>query len=220
MVRRSSTTRFRSGITRRDFVNGSASGVGALLLGAGVPGLGATRTGRSSLDPDWYGYGGVGDYRLSHGNTPEVVAAAHRLRDGEFSARLKDYDRVEEYDLVIVGGGLAGLSAALEFTKTRRPGETCLMLDNHPALGGEAKENEFDVNGARLIGPQGANGFFIPPAVEEPAQAKGDPRYYAELDIPREFRLRDWPADAKPLACCADNNGYLCLLYTSDAAYD
>lgn len=209
MVRRSSTTRFRSGITRRDFVNGSASGAGALLLGAGVPGLGATRAGRPSLDPDWYGYGGVGDYRLSHGNTPEVVAAAHRLRDGEFSARLKDYDRVEEYDLVIVGGGVAGLGAALEFAKTRRPGETCLMLDNHPALGGEAKENEFDVNGVRLIGPQGANGFFIPPAVAEPAQAKGDPRYYAELDIPREFRLRDWPADAKPLAFCADNYGYL-----------
>lgn len=164
---------------------------------------------RPSLDPNWYGYGGVGDYRSSHGNTPEVVATAHRLRDREFTATFDQIEAVEEYDYVIVGCGIAGLSAGLEFTKKRKHGQTCLMLDDHPIFGGEAKENEFNVNGTRLIAPQGANGFFIPPAVDDPSTTQGDPRYYAELGLPREYQLRDWPRSRKPLKFCADNYGYL-----------
>jgi spermidine dehydrogenase len=203
--------RFKAGITRRDFLNGVTIGAGGALFSAAAPGLeqGSAATPRPSLDPGWYGYGGVGDYRLSHGNTPDVVAAAHRLRDGEYPANLEALTGVEEYDLVIVGAGVAGLGAALEYTNRRRAGHTCLMLDNHPVFGGEAKENEFDVNGTRLLGPQGANGFFVPPVVSDPAQAAGDARYYAELGVPREFQLRDWPAAEKPLKFCADNYGYL-----------
>ncbi|UCG74216.1 MAG: NAD(P)-binding protein [Chromatiales bacterium] len=198
-------------ISRRDFLNGAALGAGGVLLGAAAPAAAqqAFRARRPSLAPDWYGYGGVGDYRLSHGNTPEVVAAAHRLRDGEFPASLDGLGDVEDYDLVIVGGGLAGLGAALEYVKTRQSGQTCLLLDNHPIFGGEAKENEFNVDGTRLLAPQGANGFFVPPAVSDPERASGDARYYAELDLPREFKLQDWPADNEPLRFCADNYGYL-----------
>ena len=198
-------------ITRRDFLNGAALGVGGALLGGAAPGFGQQEFAieRPSLGPDWYGYGGVGDYRLSHGNTPEVVAAAHRLGDGEFPTDLGQFRNVEEYDLVIVGSGMAGLGAALEYLKKRKSGQTCLMLDNHPVFGGEAKENEFNVNGTRLIGPQGANGFFVPQAVADSELAAGDSRYYAELDIPREFTLSDWPAEERPLRFCADNYGYL-----------
>lgn len=198
-------------ITRRDFLNGATLGVGGALLGGTAPGFGQQLSFglRPSLDPDWYGYGGVGDYRNSHGNTPEVVAAAHRLRDGEFPASVDELESVEEYDLVIVGAGMAGLGAALEYTKKRKPGQTCLMLDNHPIFGGEAKENEFEVNGTRLIGPQGANGFFVPAATDDPESATGDPRYYAELDIPREFTWRDRPETENGLKFCADNFGYL-----------
>ncbi len=212
MGNRKTPAGFNRGITRRDFLNGAAMGAGGALLGTPAPGFGQpqVQAPRPSLDPDWYGFGGVGDYRLSHGNTPDVVAAAHRLRDGEFPTSLRQFSEVEEYDLVIVGGGMAGLGAALEFAKTRKPGQTCLMLDNHPIFGGEAKENEFNVNGTRLIGPQGANGFFVPAAVvDNPERAAGDARYYAELDVPRDFRLQDWPADAEPLRFCADNYGYL-----------
>ena len=200
-----------SSITRRDFLNGVGLGVGGTLLAGAAPGYG--RSGfsipRPSLEDGWYGYGGVGDYRDSHGNTPDVVAAAHRLRDGEFPTRMDQLKSVEEYDLVIVGSGVAGMGAALEFSKQRKPDQTCLMLDNHPVFGGEAKENEFQVNGQRLIAPQGANGFFIPEAVNDFEQATGDARYYAELDIPREFEFRSWPAENKPLKFCADNFGYM-----------
>jgi spermidine dehydrogenase len=190
-------------ITRRDFLNGALLGVGGALLGC-KPSKGGT-----SLGPDWYGYGGVGDYRFSHGNTPEAVEAAHRLRDGGFPAAFDRVESTEDYDLVIVGAGFAGLGAALEYSKKRKARQTCLILDNHPILGGEAKENEFEVGGVRLIGPQGSNGFFLPGAVSDPAGASGDPRYYAELGVPREFRLRDWPAAEKPLRFSPDNYEYM-----------
>lgn len=189
-------------ITRRDFLNGALLGLGSALLSCRP-----RPAGRSSLGPDWYGYGGVGDFQSSHGNTPEVVETAHRLRDGGFA--LDRVESVEDFDLVIVGAGIAGLGAALEFSKHRRPRQTCLMLDNHPIFGGEAKENEFDVGGVRLIGPQGSNGFFMPPAVRDPQSAAGDARYYAELGVPRELRYRDWPATANPLRFSPDNYEYL-----------
>ena len=201
---------FARNITRRDFLNGTSIGMGSMLLGLGAPSSrSSTLESRLSLDSNWYGYGGVGDYRLSHGNTPEVVANAHRLRDREFSATFDQLETVEEYDYVVVGCGIAGLSAGLEFTKKRKNGQTCLMLDNHPIFGGEAKENEFNVNGSRLIAPQGSNGFFIPEAVDDPSKAIGDPRYYSELGLPREYQLHDWSSKRKPLKFCADNYGYL-----------
>src|SRR5574341_559660 len=199
-------------ITRRDFLNGALLGVGGALLACrprqkSTPGEGAGAS--WSLTPDWYGYGGVGDYRFSHGNTLEVVETAHRLRDGGFPSGFDRVEDIEDYDLLIVGAGFAGLGAALEYSKQRKPGQTCLMLDNHPIFGGEAKENEFDVRGVRLIGPQGSNGFFVPAAVQDPATASGDLRYYAELGVPREFQLRHWPASEKPLRFSPDNYEYL-----------
>jgi spermidine dehydrogenase len=204
--------RFGPDITRRDFLNGALVGVGGALLGCRPSrqiSLDDHSEGAWSVGPDWYGYGGVGDYRFSHGNTPEVVETAHRLRDGAFPSDFARVDAGETHDLVIVGAGVAGLGAALEFSKRRRAGQTCLMLDNHPIFGGEAKENEFDVAGVRLLGPQGADGFFVPEVVSEPEEASGDPRYYAELGVPREFRLRDWPATEKPLRFSPDNYEYL-----------
>jgi spermidine dehydrogenase len=203
---------FGPDITRRDFLNGTLVSVGGAVLGCSPLGRiappEATRA-PWSLGPDWYGSGGVGDYRFSHGNTPEAVETAHRLRDGGFAAGFDGVESIEEYDLVIVGAGFAGLGAALEYSKRRRSGQTCLMLDNHPIFGGEAKENEFLVDGVRLIGPQGSNGFFVPEAVSDPDGASGDARYYAELGVPREFQFRDWPPEQKPLRFSPDNYEYL-----------
>jgi spermidine dehydrogenase len=36
------------------------------------------------------------------------------------------------------------------------------VLENHPIFGGEAKRNEFSVNGQTIIGPQGSNQLFPP----------------------------------------------------------
>lgn len=202
---------FGEHITRRDFLNGVALGVGVafsggLAAGCSEPGAEVRPT---APDDDWYGYGGVGPYSSSHGNTPEVVSAAHTLRDGAFPTRFDRLESVEECDLVIVGGGMAGLGAALAFANTRVEGQRCVLLDNHPMIGGEAKENEFDVAGQRLIAPQGANGFFIPPPMGDPQAVPGDSRYYAELGLPREFEYRPWPPEERPLRFCQDNYGYL-----------
>ncbi len=203
-------------VTRRDFVNGILVGIGGAWLGCerGWPGgerASADSTaagGARALPDDWYGYGGVGDYRLSHGNTPAAVGNAHRLRDGAYRNAFRDAADVEQYDLVIVGAGMAGLGAAYEFAKDSS-GRSCLVLDNHPIFGGEAKENEFDFGGTRLIAPQGANGFFVPAHVSDASSAAGDARWYAELGVPREFRLRDWPASEKPLRFSPDNYEYM-----------
>jgi spermidine dehydrogenase len=201
-----SKTRFGRNITRRDFVNGVAVGVGLAAMPQTRHAFGQTAGSfdQQLVGDDWYGYGGVGPYGSSHGNTPEVVNTAHLLRDRRLPTEF-DVEHTEECDMAIVGGGMAGLGAALEFSDKRGTDQTCVLLDNHPMIGGEAKENEFSVNGERLIAPQGANGFFVPP----PSGDYGDPYYYAKLGIPREFTFRDWPAEQKPLRFCNDNYGYL-----------
>jgi spermidine dehydrogenase len=84
------------------------------------------------------------DYRNSHGNTWEVVPAAHQIRDGAFedTSSLRVQDTRESYDLVIVESGGAGLTAAYFFYKAKeKAGQKCLILENHPIFGGEAKQN-------------------------------------------------------------------------------
>ncbi|HEY0801789.1 MAG TPA: hypothetical protein VGD54_13155, partial [Steroidobacteraceae bacterium] len=91
-------------ITRRDFVGATLVGSGAILLGAAAPAF------AQGLSASWNGYAGIGDYRRSNGNIASVVNAAHGIRDGIYEAGI-DSARVldEPYDLIIVGGGFAGL---------------------------------------------------------------------------------------------------------------
>src|ERR1700742_4054568 len=131
-------------ISRRDFVNGVLVGAGASLLNSPAPASSprATPDFAPSGSP-WTGPGGVGDYRWSNGNTEAVRDAAHGIRDHLYPAA--DPPVEEAFDVVIVGGGFSGTTAAYEFHKQRKSGQTCLLLDNHPMFGGEAKQNEFEV---------------------------------------------------------------------------
>jgi spermidine dehydrogenase len=108
----------------------------------------------------WNGYGGIGDYRLSNGNTYDVMTTAHAMRDGKFARTSGAIDTGETYDLVSVGGGISGLAAAVFFQKNK--GGRCLVLDNHPIFGGEAKRNEFLVDGHALTAHQGSAIFLVP----------------------------------------------------------
>src|ERR1700690_565745 len=151
------------GITRRDFLNGTLLGSGALLLGSASPVRLLAGTAATRSDDDWTGYGGVGDYANSNGNTAAVLEAGHQIRDGLFENLPGDViDTGESYDCVIVGGGISGLGAALIFQRKAGEGKTCLVVDNHPIFGGEAKRNEFLVDGHRLIGHQGSALFWPP----------------------------------------------------------
>jgi spermidine dehydrogenase len=192
-------------ITRRDLVNGVLATGAVLALGSRAPAGAAATASSALLGSDWYGYGGVGDYASSHGNTPELIAQAHAIRDGRWNAEHIDArDTGELYDLVIVGGGMAGLGAALRFDQKTERGARALLLENHPVLGGESKRNEFMVDGTRLMAPQGAHGFAIPgPAVG--SYADGDARYFEELSIPREYTYAPWPDNRKALKFAHDD---------------
>jgi spermidine dehydrogenase len=138
------------------------------------------------LGPAWTGYGGVGDYRFSNGNTAEVVRSAHGIRDGLYDESLQNViDTGELYDVAIVGGGFAGLTAMYELKK-RRPNGTCLLIDNHPIFGGFAKSNEFDVDGYRLSGAQASINFILP----GPPSGDADD-YWHELGLPDHFQFAE-----------------------------
>jgi spermidine dehydrogenase len=141
-------------ISRRDFVNGALVAGAGMLLNGRVAAMGTATPAEA-----WNGYGGVGDYHASNGNTYDVMTAAHAMRDGAFE-KTAATDTGETYDLVSVGGGLSGLAAAVFFQKNK--GGRCLVLDNHPIFGGEAKRNEFLVDGQRLIAHQGSAIFLVP----------------------------------------------------------
>jgi spermidine dehydrogenase len=143
-------------ICRRDFLNSTLLAAGGVLLGPLTPK-------QLLANDEWTGYGGVGDYAHSNGNTFEVMSAGHRIRNGAFdSLPPETIDTGEVFDCVVVGGGVSGLSAALFFKKYGGPKLNCLVLDNHPVFGGEAKRNEFIVDGQRIAGPQGADHFQVP----------------------------------------------------------
>ena len=201
-------------ITRRDFVHVTAAGLAGLALvgcrdpdaaeGGASVGAGPGARGATEALPDgWYGYGGVGDYASSHGNTPEVVRVAHALSDGGLEAAIAGATETgEHYDLVIVGAGIAGLSAAHHFRRLHPRGR-CLVLENHPIFGGEAKRNEFEVDGARIAGPQGSNDFSVPPATGDPDD------YFSALGIPREFEYAPWDEEAEGVRVPFDNFSYM-----------
>ena len=133
----------KNSITRRDFLNGVAVTIG----GAIVPEISwAALSDRNS--PDYYPPALTG-LRGSHLGSFEV---AHALRDGDFWQNAgTPAETGEKYDLIIVGGGISGLSAAHFFCKGN-PSARILILDNHDDFGGHAKRNEFTVDGRKLLG--------------------------------------------------------------------
>ncbi len=180
-------------ISRRDFVNGTLVGAGVALLGAAAPGCTARPKPEAVVDDLWTGYGGVGDYAKSNGNVASVRDAAHLIRDGLTRSMMDDVeDTGEEYDMVIVGGGFSGVGAAYQFHKEHGSDKKCLILENHPVFGGEAKQNEFEVDGYRLFGPpQGSNDFGPPDKDDESLIAD----IYRDTGLPFEYKFAAKDAD-------------------------
>lgn len=127
-------------ITRRDFVNGTAVAIGALGMPMAGRAFAATNPALASYPPARTGL---------RGSHPGAFEAAHALRDGALKAASAP-STGETYDLVIVGGGLSGLSAAHFFLKSAGKSARVLILENHDDFGGHAKRNEFTVDGKLL----------------------------------------------------------------------
>ena len=135
-------------ITRRDFLNGIAIGAaaaasGPLLAASSDP---AAVPGAAQLPPaaqDAFGYYPplLTGLRGSH---PGSFEDAHALRDGR--AWPAATDTGEEYDLIVVGGGISGLAAAHFYRAQTKANSRILILDNHDDFGGHAKRNEFNLN--------------------------------------------------------------------------
>jgi spermidine dehydrogenase len=137
-------------ITRRDFLNGAAIGGGTLAVDGFLPSLIWADTLGETAPQDRAGYypPALTGLRGSHVGSFE---AAHNLRDGNFwKSAGKPTDTGEIYDLVIVGGGISGLSAAY-FWRAQKPDARILILDNHDDFGGHAKRNEFSPRSKFLL---------------------------------------------------------------------
>ena len=131
-------------IARRDFLNGVAVTVGAL----GASGLLASPAwAEAAIWPqDLPGYDPPAKTGL-RGSHPGSFEAAHALRDGDFwDGNATITQTGEHYDLVVVGGGISGLSAA-HFWRAARPDAKVLIIDNHDDFGGHAKRNAFSLDG-------------------------------------------------------------------------
>jgi spermidine dehydrogenase len=164
-------------ISRRDFLNSTLLASGVLLTPRTPAELLAQAAAQGE---EWTGFAGVGDYARCNGNTLQVMVDGHRVRDRLFERLPADtIDTAETYDCIVVGGGISGLAAALIFGRRARQGATCLVLDNHPLFGGEAKRNEFEVDGHRLIAHQGSAFYFVP----YPASFLA--RFYESIGLPQ-----------------------------------
>lgn len=140
-------------VTRRDFLNGTQVAIGASLLSPWTEVFGADAS-KFNLGTDYYPPAKTG-LRGSHDGSWETMHA--RVSGATWAASSPE----EDVDLVIVGGGISGLSAA-HFYRKENPGARILILDNHDDFGGHAKRNEFQVNGETRIGYGGTESIDTP----------------------------------------------------------
>jgi len=187
-------------ITRRDFLNGVAVGLGSALAANYVP---ASWAESSNL----YYPPALTGMRGSH---PGSFEAAHGLRDGKAWDANKPKDTGESYDLVVVGGGISGLAAAYFYRQRAGNSGRILVLDNHDDFGGHAKRNEFRPGGRLLLANGGsfaiespfpysteARGLLTELGVDPPALQKKcfDRSVYRRLDLAYFFDQQTFGAD-------------------------
>ena len=141
-------------IARRDFLNGAALAIaGAGLTGKAGPWSGFdTSNGIAQT---------LGDSPESYpplrsglrGQYPDAVQEFASIQSGRYAQiALGEPEPGEDYDLVIVGGGISGLSAAHFYRAALGASQKILILDNHDDFGGHAKRNEFHHHGRTYVG--------------------------------------------------------------------
>ena len=161
-------------ITRRDFLDGAAIGAAALLArsrATAAPGSPASLAPGPSPAPS-----PAAPYPPAltglRGSHDGAFEAAHRLKDGEFWDHAgAPTETGETYDLIVVGSGLSGLTAALLYREAAGPKARVLLLDNHDDFGGHARRNEFTHAGRTFLSYGGSYAVDSPGAWS--AVAKG-----------------------------------------------
>ncbi|MFK8016893.1 MAG: NAD(P)-binding protein [Gammaproteobacteria bacterium] len=169
----------KDNITRRDFLNGTQVALGASLLTPWASAFGTPPT-NFTLADDYYPPAQTG-MRGSHNGSWETMHA--RVAGKRWAPQSPD----EHYDLVVVGGGISGLSAAW-FYRQKHPKARVLILDNHDDFGGHAKRNEFSHEDKTHIGYGGTESIDTPSSYSDVAK-----KLLAELgvDLPRFYEYFD-----------------------------
>ena len=146
----------RPKISRRDFINGMALSLAAGSTLSPMEILAQSAVGTSPYYPP-----GLTGMRGSHDGSFEIAHAV--AREGRKFARPEEQTE-DTYDLIVVGGGISGLSSA-KFFRDRADGSSkILVLDNHDDFGGHARRNELDVDGKTLLGYGGSQ------TIQDPAR--------------------------------------------------
>ena len=143
-----------SNITRRDFINGTLMVAGASLL----PFDGSSQAAMAELEPSYYPPALTG-LRGSHPGSNEHAHSRAWAQRTDWGSTT---DLNETYDLIVVGGGLSGLSAAYFYQQEHGRDKKVLILDNHDDFGGHAKRNEHTIGGVMLLGEGGSESFESP----------------------------------------------------------
>ena len=143
-----------SKIARRDFINGTLMAAGASML----PFRSTSQAVMAALKPEYYPPALTG-LRGSH---PGSEKNAHNRAWTGQTDWGPTTDLKEEYDLVVVGGGLSGLSAAYFYQQEHGRDKKVLILDNHDDFGGHAKRNEHTMHSDTRIGEGGSESFEYP----------------------------------------------------------
>jgi spermidine dehydrogenase len=137
-------------IPRRDFLNGIAVSLVAPPLALSA-----------EADPESAPYPPL--QSQLRGNIPSAIAEFDQIRSGKYADfPVPDSAIEEEYDLVIVGGGISGLAAAHFYRTALGNEQRILILDNHDDFGGHAKRNEFQHAGRTYIGYGGTMAIATP----------------------------------------------------------
>lgn len=169
-------------ISRRDFLQGAMLGAAGLALGCK-----STTSSKPEITP------ALSPPRLTglRGQDMTSTKLGHHVRDGMFRELPREVIATgEEYDLIVIGAGFAGLAAAYVYQRERRGKARILILDNHDDFGGHARRNTFEWNGTTLIAP---GGTF---ALEEP-----------EISPPEAVEIfNELGIDPARLAAFRDNN--------------
>lgn len=155
-----SSKRFTRDICRRDFLNGAALTIAAGLAPAGqlsspAHAAPATAAARANYPPALDGLRGTTDaaFEVMH----SIVFEGKKFDAGSEPAD-------ETCDLVVVGAGLAGLTAAWSY-RDRRPNAKVIILDNNDDFGGHARRTEHRV-GDRVLLSYGGSETMVSPAAK------------------------------------------------------
>ena len=143
-----------SKIARRDFINGTLMVAGASML----PFKSTSQAVMAALKPEYYPPALTG-LRGSHPGSNEHAHSQAWTKQKDWGPTT---DLKEEYDLVVVGGGLSGLSAAYFYQQEHGRDKKVLILDNHDDFGGHAKRNEHTIDGDTRLGEGGSESFEYP----------------------------------------------------------